>query len=65
MNVISHIIIIVMVDVKPGRCYMEDRQLPMQQVPPLHVADGSKGTAGPLQFGRSCQKEVVNNDELP
>ena len=39
---------------KPGRCYMEDRQLSMQHVPPLHVADGSKGTAGPLQFGTSA-----------
>jgi len=25
----------------------------MQHAPPLHVADGSKGTARPLQFGTS------------
>ncbi len=30
---------------------MENGLLPMQRVPPLHVADGSEGTAGPLQFG--------------
>ena len=36
---------------KPGHCDMEDRLLPMQPVPPLHPTDGSKGTAGLLQFG--------------
>ena len=36
---------------KPGHCNMEDRLLPMQLVPPLHPTDGSKGTAGLLQFG--------------
>ena len=35
----------------PGHCDMEDRLLPMQLVTPLHLADGSKGTAGLLQFG--------------
>ena len=33
---------------------MEDRQLPMHHAPPLHVADGSTGTAEPLQFGTSA-----------
>ena len=42
-----------MVGCKPGQCCMEGRLLPMQHVLPLHVADGSKGTAGPLQFGTS------------
>ena len=38
---------------KPGQCYVGDRLLPMQHAPPLHLGDGSKGTAGPLQFGTS------------
>jgi len=33
---------------------MENGMLPMQHVPPLHVADESKGTARPLQFGTSA-----------
>ena len=36
---------------KPGHCDMEDMLLPMQPVPPPHPTDGSKGTAGLLQFG--------------
>ena len=33
---------------KPGQCYMamENRLLPMQHVPALHVVDGSKGKQG-------------------
>jgi len=38
---------------KPGQFDMENGMLPMQHVPPLHIADGSKGTARPLQFGTS------------
>ena len=39
---------------KPGQCYVGDRPLPMQYAPTsLHVGDGSKGTAGPLQFRTS------------
>lgn len=33
---------------------MEDELLPMQHVPPLHVTDGSKGTAELLHFGTSA-----------
>jgi len=33
---------------------MENGMLPMKHVPPLHVADGSKGTARPLRFGISA-----------
>ncbi|KAK3888649.1 hypothetical protein Pcinc_007374 [Petrolisthes cinctipes] len=36
---------------KPGHCDMEDKLLPMQHGPTLHLADGPKGTAGLLQFG--------------
>ena len=36
---------------KPGHGDMEGKLLPMQHVPPLHLADGPKGTAGLLQFG--------------
>ena len=44
---------------KPGQYYVGDRLLPMQHATPppppspLHVGDGSKGTARPLQFGIS------------
>ena len=36
---------------KSGHCDMEGKLLPIQHVPPLHLADGPKGTAGLLQFG--------------
>ena len=38
---------------KPGQRYVGHRLLPMRHAPLLHVGDGSKGTAGPLQFGTS------------
>ena len=44
---------------KPGQCNMEDRLLPMQHDPPLHVTDGTKGTTRSLQFGTSAVAGAV------
>ena len=43
-----------MIGCEPGQCGMENGMLPMLHGPPLHVIDGSKGTARPLQFGTSA-----------
>ena len=52
---------------KPGQGDMEDKLLPMQQVPPLHVADviQEKGKSPYSLVRRSCQNDVEVNDELP
>ena len=51
---------------KPGQNDMEDKMLPMQHAPPLHVSDGSKGTAGcynlaPEPSQDRCQNRVEYN----
>ena len=48
-----------LVGFKPGQEDMEDKMLPMQHVPPLNFADGSKGTAGLLQFGTRAVEEAA------
>ena len=50
-----------------GKGDMEDKLLPMQQVPPLHVADviQEKGKSPYSLVRRSCQNDVEVNDKLP
>lgn len=55
---------------KPGQCSMKDKLLPMQQVPPLHNTDRTRGTTRSLQFGTSAvagaaRTELKYSYELP
>ena len=55
---------------KPGWVNMEEKLLPMQQVPPLHVAGKTqrKGKANTLGFQRhrrSCQVNSIYESDLP